>query len=117
MSMTLADKLAMVKSFLRIIDTSEDALLTTYLNAAGREILSWRYSNASSTPTDVPDAYEMTQVQAVINGYTQSGNEGQNTHTENGTTMKFDFTDMTNYIRKSVIPIAGVLRSDSNATE
>lgn len=110
MSMPVSEKLNMVKSILRIADNSEDDLITTYLNMAKKEILGWRYSHASDAPNDVPDEYEMTQVQAVINGYTQSGNEGQSHHSENGTQMTFDFSDMVNYIRKSVIPIARVIR-------
>jgi len=113
MSMTLQEKLEMVKAILRIDDTTLDTLLTTYLNMAKREILAWRYSNANpeNVPDDVPAEYEMTQVQAVINGYTLSGNEGEVVHIENGTHFHFNHTDMLAYIRENVIPVAGVLRS------
>ena len=112
MAMTLAEKLAMVKAILRIDDTSEDALITTYLTMASREILAWRYSNAdpSNVPEDVPDDYEMTQVMAVVVGYTQSGIEGEQVSVENGIHRHFEFSDMVRYIRANVIPIAGVLR-------
>ena len=109
--MTTAEKLAMLKSILRINDTSEDALMTVYLTAAEKEILSWRYSNAGTAATEVPAEYEMTQIYAVINGYTQSGNEGQLTNIENGTHLHFEYSDMIKYIRANVIPIAGVLRT------
>ena len=113
MSMTNADKLAMIKAILRLEDTSEDALLATYLDMAKREILTWRYSNANpeNVPDEVPVEYEMTQVQAVINGYTLSGNEGEVVHIENGTHFHFAHTDMMAYIRENVIPVAGVLRA------
>ena len=74
--MTESEKLAMVKGILRIEDSSMDALLTTYLAAAKSELLGWRYSYAPETPADIPPEYEMTQVYAVIFGFTQSGNEG-----------------------------------------
>ena len=109
--MTLVEKLAMLKSILRITDTSEDDLMTVYLTAAGKEILSWRYSNAASTPEDVPQEYEMTQIYAVIAGYTQSGVEGQILSVENGIHRHFRHSDMIEYIRANVIPIAGVLRT------
>lgn len=117
MSMTSAEKLAMTKDLLRISDTDEDSLITTYLNMAGREILGWRYSNANpdNVPEDVPDEYEMTQVMAVIAGYTQSGNEGQHTHIENGVHMHFEHSDMVKYVRANVIPIAGVIRTVSTS--
>ena len=109
--MTAAAKLAMVKALLRIdsTDTSEDALITTYLEAAAQEILSWRYSNAHNVPEDVPAAYEMTQVQAVINGYTQSGVEGQLSSSENGIVRQFQYSDMISYVRAHVIPVAGTV--------
>ena len=112
--MTSEAKLAMVKAILRIdsSDTSEDALITTYLDMAAQEILGWRYSNANpeNVPETVPTEYEMTQVQAVINGYTQSGVEGQVLSIENGIHRHFNYSDMVEYIRSHVIPVAGVLR-------
>lgn len=112
--MTSEAKLAMVKAILRIdsTDTSEDALITTYLDMAAQEILGWRYSNANpdNVPEAVPTEYEMTQVQAVINGYTQSGVEGQVLSIENGIHRHFNYSDMVEYVRAHVIPVAGVLR-------
>lgn len=118
MSMTIEEKLMMVKAILRIDDTSEDTLITTYLTFAKREILGWRYSNANpdNVPEEVPAEYEMTQVQAVVNGYTQSGIEGQVLSIENGVHRHFRYADMVEYIRNNVIPIAGVLRTKAEPT-
>lgn len=112
MAMTIAEKLAMVKAILRISDDTEDVLITTYLTMASRELIGWRYSYAdpSNVPEDVPDEYEMTQVMAVVVGYTQSGVEGQSVSVENGIHRHFEHSDMVRYIRANVIPIAGVLR-------
>ena len=41
---TADEKLSMVKALLRITDTSEDDLITTYLNMAATEIIVWRFS-------------------------------------------------------------------------
>lgn len=113
--MTSDAKLAMVKAILRIddTDTSEDALITTYLDMAGQEILNWRYSNANpnNVPTEVPTIYEIIQVQAVIVGYTQAGVEGQVLSIENGVHRHFEYSDMVKYVRGNVIPVAGVMRS------
>lgn len=115
--MTPEAKLAMVKAILRIddTDTSEDALITTYLNMAQQEMLAWRYSHANpdNVPETVPPEYEITQVQAVINGYTQAGVEGQVLSIENGIHRHFNYSDMVEYVRAHVIPIAGVMRSKS----
>ena len=115
--MTPEAKLAMVKAILRIddTDTSEDALITTYLDMAQQEMLSWRYSHANqdNVPETVPPEYEITQVQAVINGYTQADVEGQVLSIENGIHRHFNYSDMVEYVRAHVIPIAGVLRKTS----
>lgn len=107
--MTVDEKLAMVKTLLEISDTSEDALIEVYLNAAEKEILSWRYSLSSQNVTAVPGEYEMTQVFAVIAGYSQSGAENQTSHTENSITRQFKYADMIAYIRSHVTPIVGIL--------
>lgn len=108
MSMSSAEKLDMVKTILRIDDNSEDALLDTYLTMAAKELLSWRYSHAAVIPHVVPDEYEMTQIQAVVNGYTQSGTEGQVLSVENGIHRHFKHSDMVDYIRNSVVPFVRV---------
>ncbi len=84
--MTLAEKLDIAKRILGIGDDSEDELLTTYLTVAGKEIVSWRYSYApeQEDEREVPGEYDMTQVFAVIAGYSQGGAENQTSHSENG---------------------------------
>ena len=114
--MTTAEKLLMVKSILRIDDTSMDSLLETYLNVAKSEIIGWRYSYVKVKPTDVPAEYEMTQINAVVFGFTQSGNEGQNVSIENGIHRHFSYPDMLRYIRANVIAIAGVPGQAGNST-
>ena len=106
--MTLEEKLVMVKALLRIDGDANDALLTTYLNMAEREILGWRYSYSANAPETVPPEYEATQVQAVINGFTQGGNEGQNVSIENGIHRHFAYSDMVRYIRANVVAMAGM---------
>lgn len=105
--MTAEEKLDMVKTMMGS-DAPSDAEITSYLSAAKSEILSWRYSYAESMPDEVPAEYEMTQVQAVINGFTQRGNEGQTVSVENGIHRHFAYPDMLRYIRANVISIARV---------
>ena len=104
--MTEAEKLTTVKTILRIDDTAEDTLLTTYLDAAKREILAWRYSDATDAPQDVPAEFEMTQIQAVVVAFNQAGIEGQTSSAENGISRRFAYATMIDYIRANVIPIA-----------
>lgn len=106
--MTLNDKLAMVKAIMGG-DAPDDATITSYLEIAKNEILQWRYSyNPDNMPDDVEPAYEITQVQAVVNGFTQRGSEGEITSIENGVHRHFAYSDMVRYIRGNVIAIAKV---------
>lgn len=109
--MTREEKLSMIKSFLEIDseDTSEDSRITVYLKASESEILNWRYSYASEIPEEVPAEYEMTQIFAVIAGYTTSGAENQKSHHEGSVIRIFKYEDMIAYIRGHVIPIARCL--------
>jgi hypothetical protein len=104
--MTIEEKLAMVKTIMAD-DPPDDETIFSYLELAKTEILQWRYSyNPDAMPEDVPAAYEMTQIYAVVNGFTQRGIEGQSVSIENGIHRHFDFTDMVRYIRGNVIAMA-----------
>lgn len=106
MAMTDAEKLTMVKTLLDIdaADTSEDALIAVYLTASKKELIAWRYSYGVDPVTEVPEEYEMTQIFAVVAGYSIGGAEGQLVHTENGINRTFKYADMIAYIHAHVIP-------------
>lgn len=106
--MTTAEKLDMVKTIMGA-DAPDDETIKSYLTLAKTEILQWRFSyDPDNMPEDVPAAYEMTQIYAVVNGFSQRGVEGQSVSIENGIHRHFDFTDMTRYIRQNVIAYAKV---------
>ena len=106
--MTSAEKLAMVKTIMGA-DAPDDATITTYLGIAKAEILGWRYSySPEDMPDDVPAEYETAQVQAVVNGFTQRGVEGQTVSVENGVHRHFIYSDMIGYIRNHVLPYVRV---------
>lgn len=109
--MTAKEKLEMVRSLIgfEADEIAEDNRINVYLSAAAKEIISWRYSYSGNAPKDVPEEYEMTQIMAVVAGYSQSGAEGQATHSENGISRTFNYPDMLHYIRRNVIHKVGVL--------
>lgn len=107
--MSSAEKLTMVKTMLGITGDTQDATITNYLTCAEREILTWRYSYGSEIPESVPVEYEMTQIHAVVAGYSQRGAENQTSHSENGISRSFSYADMVAYIRANVIPLCKVL--------
>lgn len=105
--MTREEKAEMVKSILG--GEVESETIMTLLDAAGRELMAWRYSIGNAKPPeDVPDEYEMAQVFAVVAGYSQRGAENQSYHAENGINRTFAHSDMVAYIRANVIPMCGV---------
>ncbi|MGD8786648.1 MAG: phage head-tail connector protein [Phycisphaerales bacterium] len=181
--MTASQRLDMVKDMLNISDDTYDALLTTYLDFAKRELLSWRYGysagpiarvtdsedetvdislglfNGAMSPVsgieyvftyseddeswqydsadvelvdyglEYPDdtdpvdeetitvkyseaalvEFDTVMVQAVVNGYSMQGAEGQTAHAENGISRQWKNSDMAAYIRSNVAPMAGVV--------
>lgn len=103
-------KLSMVKALLDMsADDTKDELISTYLIMAEREIVSWRYSYTDLDVVTVPDEYEMTQVMAVVAGFSQGGAENQLAHNENGIYRTFKYEDMIAYIRAHVIPYCKVM--------
>jgi hypothetical protein len=107
---TTAEKLAMLKSLLKITGSASDAELTVYLDFAKAEILAWLYSG--KTPegvSDVPAQYEPTQIMAVVAGVGLQGLENQTASTENAITRQFRHSSMIEFIRANVIPYAQVV--------
>ena len=108
--MTDAEKLSQLKALLQITDTTQDDTLAVYLSLAKSEILSWLYSGKTPNDvTEVPARYEPTQVMACVAGFSQSGADGQLTHSENGISRTFKHEDMVAYIRSHVAAYVGVV--------
>lgn len=108
--MTDNEKLIRLKLILDISETDSDALLGEYLAMAKDEILNWLYINSSipEDVTEVPTRYEQVQIQAVIDGLSISGAEGQSNHSENGISRTFVYEDMVAYVHAHVYPYIGL---------
>ena len=108
--MTLNEKLTLLLSLMENdpVKPSQD-VLTAYLAMAKQEILAWRYSYGETMPDEVPAEYEITQIYAVLAGFTTSGVEGETSHTENGITRAFRYDSMLAYIHANVRPICKVV--------
>ena len=109
--MTEAQKLTTIKTLLGDGELPSDAVLNTYIELSGNEILAWKYHLVGGVPedvTEVPSLDEGAQIYAVIAGYTHAGAEGETRHTENSVTRDFIYSDMIGYIRNHVLPYARV---------
>ena len=110
--MTDTEKLTTIKTLLSDGGAlPSDEKLTTYITLAKQEILNWMYSQVGGVPedvTDVPVKYEITQIYAVVAGYTHAGAEGEKQHNENGVNRVFSYSDMMDYIHQNVMAIVRV---------
>ena len=83
--------LANVKILLGITDTSEDALLTLYLEMAELDILRIMYPyGVPTTVTEIPEKYYSVHMLMVIFLYNIRGAEGQSSHNENGINRSYE---------------------------
>lgn len=108
--MDTTSKIRVIKTLLDIPqdDTTLDNEISVYLDVAKNEILNWMYINKPARRAevrDVPTRYEMVQVEAVVNGYSHKGAEGEKVHNENGINRTFKYDDMIAYIRTHVFQI------------
>ena len=88
---------------------SVDAQLGVYLDLARQEILNHKYEySAKGIPDELPSEYDVIQVMAVMQGFAQSGAEGQTLSVENGVHRHWKYADMCLYVHANVIPIARV---------
>lgn len=108
--MTLTDKLATLKTLLGA-DTAQEDVLIAYLQSAQAEIFSWKYGYIATAdrPTELPADDEQVQIWAVIAGFSQRGAENQTSHSENGISRSFAYSDMLRYIRANLAPYVGVV--------
>lgn len=92
--MAFDDKINKIKLILGG-DEKED-VIGAYLEMAESEILSW------SGVESVSPNYDTVQIMAVIAGYNLLGAENQTSHSENGISRVFKYSDMLAYIRNNV---------------
>lgn len=108
--MTDSSKLENLKILLGIEGNDEDAQLGVYLEMAQTEIMNWLYSSTGEDPTmfRFPERYDWVQINACIAGFNLNGAENQATHSENGISRTFKYSDMVDYIHAHVYPYVGI---------
>lgn len=108
--MTNEEKISMLTTLLfpdGDYEEADTAMLGVYLSLAEKEILNYRYSYSSGgIPEELPSEYDVIQVMAVMQGFSQNGADGQTVSVENGVHRHWKYEDMLSYIYSHVIPLA-----------
>ena len=85
-----------------------DDLLSAYISHAQEECALWEY-RLIKMPEDLDlTQYDSTVINAVINGLSIRGAEGETQHSENGLLRGFKYSDMADYIHAHVTPYARI---------
>ena len=99
--------LANLKLLLGTTGTTEDSLLTLYLNTAGQKILDRLYP-FDSTQTTVPAKYQTKQVEIAQYLYLKRGAEGETSHNENGINRAYESADVPESLMRGIVPYCGL---------
>ena len=83
--------------------------LTAYLQLAGQAILNKAYPYFSEkNPTDVPEKYQMLQIEIAAFMLNKRGAEGETQHIENGIHRNYQHAYIPDEMMRTVVPYIGV---------
>lgn len=105
--MTQSEKLNMLQTM--VPDETDTALLSTFLELAGAEIIVRCYPYAPEK-TDIPPQYEELQLRIAAYHVNKMGAEGQTSHSENGIVRQYESADTPASYLNRITPFVGVIR-------
>lgn len=105
--MTDSEKLTKLQTM--VPDETDAAILSTFLELAGDEILVRLYPYGYDY-TDVPARYEELQLKIAAYHINKMGAEGQISHSENGIVRQYESADTPASYLNRVTPFVGVIR-------
>lgn len=106
--MDMSQRVAM----LRAIVESDDSTSTfqTYLTIAGQTILNKAYPYYRvDNPTDVPEKYQLLQVEIAAYMMNKRGAEGETQHIENGIHRNYHNAHVPDDMLRQVVPYVGIV--------
>lgn len=106
--MDMNQRVTMLES---LVGTGEtEATLLAYLRLAGQAILNKAYPyESASRPTDVPEKYQMLQVEIGAFLLNKRGAEGETQHIENGIHRNYQNAYIPDDMLRQVVPNIGLL--------
>lgn len=113
--MAQPEVIAMVKKILMIKDTDSDETISAMLDIANDAILDRLYcvSGRPEGVDTIPRDCMPILVNSVVISYSQVGAEGELSHSEDGVSRSYNYSDMLDYINRHVIPFVGGLYNAS----
>ena len=105
---------AQLRGIVRVLmedNETDDSILDAYLDMAGQKILNRMYPfKTDYTDLEVPERYEMTQLNVGCYLYNKIGAEGQIQHIENGIHRNYGDADIPEGMLKDVVPFCQAIR-------
>jgi len=102
------DKLAAVKRMVGISDTSQDEIISVYLDISAAKILCRAFPYLKNN-AKVPTRYEPLQCEIAAYLFNKRGAEGETAHSENGVSRSYESADVPESMLKAVVPCCGVI--------
>lgn len=92
-----------------ITGETDDDVLLTYLDIAAQKIIERCYPFDTSK-NEVPEKYQMTQLEIAVYLLNKRGAEGETVHNENGINRTYESSSVPNSMLKNVIPHASAIK-------
>lgn len=100
-------RVRLAKTLLSITGNSEDQVLLALFQIAGAKILERAYPFGTSL-TDVPERWQMKQVEIVVYLFNKRGAEGQTAHSESGVSRTYGSADVPEELLRGIAPMVGL---------
>lgn len=98
-------------------DVTNEALLESALERAKLGILELRFPFGYDETQDLEAQYKGLQVDWAIELISKMGAEGETAHSENGVSRSYESGDVSNSLKRRVVPMGKVVTMSEGATE
>lgn len=112
--MTGDEKKVMLKS---MTGEKDEEVLSTYLALAKGAVLRTAFPFLEELPEAVPAKYDIVHVEIAAYMLNKRGAEGETVHLENGVSRHYEDGDIPPTLLRRIVPMAGVMTSDTDETK
>lgn len=107
----MATTLASLKTYLKITDSLEDALLSLFLSMAENKVVNKRYpfGCTDAEKSETLEKYSDIIMDISIYLYNKQGAEGQTGHSENGISRSYEKAGIPDSLVQDIMPMAKMM--------